>query len=132
MAISTTKSKEKPKLLLDPGRRRSMRVLLSVPIHVYGKDKENQDFTEETRTLVVNAHGALISLGAHVTPGQQITVENKSTALSLDCRVVHHFKKSGNLFGADEWFITLHVDVNIRGYEVRYFMHALGAAAVRR
>jgi hypothetical protein len=66
-----------------------MRVLLSVPIHVHGKDKENQDFTEETRTLVVNAHGALISLGAHVTPGQHITVENKSTALSLDCRVVH-------------------------------------------
>jgi hypothetical protein len=89
MATFSTKSQEKQRLLLDPGRRRSMRVLLSVPIHVYGKDKENQDFTEETRTLVVNAHGALISLGAHVTPGQQITVENKSTALSLDCRVVH-------------------------------------------
>jgi hypothetical protein len=89
MANPSTISQETQKLLLDPGRRRSMRVLLSVPIHVYGKDKENQGFTEETRTLVVNAHGALISLGAHVVAGQQVTVENKSTALSLECRVVH-------------------------------------------
>ena len=66
-----------------------MRVLLSVPIHVNGKDKEDQEFTEETRTLVVNAHGALISLGARVTAGQQVTVSNKSTRKSLDCRVVH-------------------------------------------
>jgi PilZ domain len=66
-----------------------MRVLLSVPIHVSGKDKEQQDFTEETRTLVVNAHGALISLGAKVTPGQQITVANRSTRMQLECRVVH-------------------------------------------
>jgi hypothetical protein len=66
-----------------------MRVLLSVPIHVNGKDKEDQEFTEETRTLVVNAHGALISLGARVTPGQQVTVSNKSTRKSLECRVVH-------------------------------------------
>ena len=89
MADSTTISREKQKLLLDPGRRRSMRVLLSVPIQVHGKDKENQDFAEETRTLVVNAHGALISLGARVVAGQQVTVSNKSTSLSLECRVVH-------------------------------------------
>lgn len=66
-----------------------MRVLLSVPIHVSGRDKQDQDFKEETRTLVVNAHGALISLAARVVPGQQITVSNKSTAKFLACRVVH-------------------------------------------
>ncbi len=66
-----------------------MRVLLSVPIHVSGKDKDKQEFEEETRTLVVNAHGALISLGARVAPGQKVTVSNKSTSLSLECRVVH-------------------------------------------
>ena len=66
-----------------------MRVLLSVPIHVNGKDREEQEFQEVTRTLVVNAHGALISLAAHVSPGQQITISNKSTRKSLECRVVH-------------------------------------------
>lgn len=66
-----------------------MRVLLSVPIHVNGKDKEDQEFTEETRTLVVNAHGALISLGAPVAAEQKITVSNKATHQTLECRVVY-------------------------------------------
>jgi len=66
-----------------------MRVLLSVPIHVSGKTAENKDFTEETRTLVVNAHGALISMAAAVAAGQSITVANKSTQHTLECRVVY-------------------------------------------
>jgi hypothetical protein len=66
-----------------------MRVLLSVPIHVSGKTTDNQDFVEETRTLVVNAHGALISLAAAVAAGQSITVANKATRQSLECRIVY-------------------------------------------
>ena len=89
MGVPPIASQEKQPLLLDAGRRRSMRVLLSVPIHVNGKDKEAQDFEEETRTLVVNAHGALISLGAKVVSGQKITVSNKSTHKTLECRIVH-------------------------------------------
>jgi hypothetical protein len=89
MGAPTAVSQERSGLTLDPGRRRSMRVLLSVPIHVSGRDKQDQEFDEETRTLVVNAHGALISLAARVVPGQQITVSNKSTAKSMACRVVH-------------------------------------------
>ena len=73
----------------DPGRRRSMRVLLSVPIQVSGKSTDGKPFNEETRTLVVNAHGALISLAAHVVAGQTINVSNKATQKSLDCRVVY-------------------------------------------
>lgn len=75
--------------IADPGRRRSMRVLLSVPIHVSGKSPENKDFTEEARTLVVNAHGALISLAAPVVTDQSIMVENKATHQALECRVVY-------------------------------------------
>ncbi len=84
-----TKPKEKGTLVTDPGRRRSMRVLLSVPILVSGKDDENKAFTEEARTLVVNAHGALIALATKVLPNQVIGVSNKATQQSLDCRVVH-------------------------------------------
>jgi len=73
----------------DPGRRRSMRVLLSVPIHVAGITADGDPFQEEARTLVVNAHGALISLSAPVSTGQRITISNKATQKSLDCRVVH-------------------------------------------
>ena len=46
----------------ESSRRRSMRVLLSVPIRVTGRTTGNEDFDEQTRTLVVNAHGALISM----------------------------------------------------------------------
>jgi hypothetical protein len=69
--------------------RRSRRVLLSVPILVSGKTADGQDFQEDARTLVVNAHGALISLGARVVAGQHITVANKSTEKSLECRIIH-------------------------------------------
>jgi hypothetical protein len=66
-----------------------MRVLLSVPIHVSGKTTDSQNFDEETRTLVVNAHGALISLAAKVAAGQHVSVNNKATQRSMDCRVVY-------------------------------------------
>ena len=66
-----------------------MRVLLSVPILVSGKTANNQDFNEETRTLVVNAHGALIALAAQVAAQQSVRLSNKATQQSIDCRVVH-------------------------------------------
>lgn len=66
-----------------------MRVLLSVPIHASGKDRKGHPFDEETRTLVVNAHGALISLAAAVVAGQQITVANRATQQTNDCRIVY-------------------------------------------
>src|SRR5579863_2944752 len=50
-------------LPLDKGRRRSLRVMLSVTVIVRGKNAEGNAFEEETKTLVVNAHGALIHLG---------------------------------------------------------------------
>jgi hypothetical protein len=89
MAPPVTTQKEKQAWTADPGRRRSMRVLLSVPIHVSGKTVDSQDFKEETRTLVVNAHGALISLAARLTADQRIIVSNKATHQTLECRVVY-------------------------------------------
>jgi hypothetical protein len=89
MPTHTSLQKEKNSLITDPGRRRSMRVLLSVPIIVTGKSYENKPFTEEARTLVVNAHGALIALATRVIPNQEIIVANKATQKSLECRVVH-------------------------------------------
>ena len=89
MPTQANLQKEMSVLATDPGRRRSMRVLLSVPITVSGKGAENKPFTEEARTLVVNAHGALIALATRVVPSQEITVANKATRKSLECRVVH-------------------------------------------
>jgi hypothetical protein len=89
MPLTRTSPADAKTWIADPGRRRSMRVLLSVPISVAGKNSKSQDFTEETRTLVVNAHGALIALAASVAAGQQVTVSNKATRASLECRIVY-------------------------------------------
>ncbi|HYL46089.1 MAG TPA: PilZ domain-containing protein [Candidatus Limnocylindrales bacterium] len=89
MTPTVPSQKGKAAWIPDPGRRRSMRVLLSVPIHVTGKTTGGEEFAEESRTLVVNAHGALISLAAHVAANQTITVANKATHQSMECRVVY-------------------------------------------
>ena len=83
MAVSTTSQKGKAAWTPDPVRRRSMRVLLSVPIHVSGKTAGGEEFAEETRTLVVNAHGALISLAGHVAAEQTITLSWGSSSPNL-------------------------------------------------
>jgi hypothetical protein len=82
-------AQEKKTWTPDPGRRRSMRVLLSVPILVSGKTLDNKNFEEEARTLVVNAHGALISLAAGVASGQKLTIHNKATQQSIECKIVY-------------------------------------------
>lgn len=89
MPVASSTETEKRNWVADPGRRRSMRVLLSVPIFVTGKSASGQDFKEETRTLVVNAHGCLISLAAPVVAGQQLRMSNKATEQTIGCRVVY-------------------------------------------
>ncbi len=89
MPLTRTAETKERNWIPDPGRRRSMRVLLSVPITVTGKNSAGHEFMEQTRTLVVNAHGALITLAAQIVPGQQIQIVNKATDESLLCRVVH-------------------------------------------
>jgi hypothetical protein len=57
-------------------KRRSERVLLDIPLFIEGKAEDEQDFKEETFTLTVSAHGALIVLAAKVTLGQTIRLTN--------------------------------------------------------
>jgi hypothetical protein len=89
MGAPLTTQKEKQSWVSDPGRRRSMRVLLSVRISVRGKTAKNQEFNEETRTLVVNAHGALISLAAPVVANQKVFVSNSVTRQTQECQIVY-------------------------------------------
>jgi len=81
--------KEKHVWSSDPGRRRSMRVLLSIPVIVAGKNPKGADFKEDTRTLVVNAHGALVALAAQLPAGQKVVVTNVSTQQSAECTVAY-------------------------------------------
>ena len=71
----------------EMSRRRSHRVLLHVPITI-SSEEPKREFSEPTSTLVVNAHGALITLEAKVNQDQKLLI---STAASdkRPCRVVY-------------------------------------------
>ena len=70
----------------DKNRRRSQRVMLSLPVTVSG-ESSNGAFREDTRTIVVNAHGALITLVAKVTQQQILRLRNSSHSEDQTCRV---------------------------------------------
>jgi len=63
-------------------------VLLTLPVSVHSTSSNGSKFEEATHTLVVNAHGALITLAAPVTSGQVLIITNKATRAQLDCKVV--------------------------------------------
>jgi hypothetical protein len=69
--------------------RRSQRVLLRIPIQVKGFPEDGIPIAEDTTTVEVNAHGALIVLAMRVRAGQKVVLRNWGTAKDQDCRVVH-------------------------------------------
>jgi hypothetical protein len=73
----------------DKGRRRSLRVMLSVTVIVRGKGPDGKEFSEETKSLVVNAHGALIQLRSDVKADQKVTMTHKGTHETQECRIVY-------------------------------------------
>ena len=50
---------------------------------------ENKPVSEETRTVTVNAHGAMILLGLKASIGQLLTLRNSRTGEEVACRVVY-------------------------------------------
>ena len=69
-------------------RRRSQRVLMQVAVRVRGKDSQGHAFDEETETLAINAHGALILVNARVTSGSKMMMQHKRTQEEQECHVV--------------------------------------------
>ena len=69
--------------------RRSKRLVLSIPVHVFGQDIFLESFNEFAHMLSLSAHGGALALAAKVQKGQRILVVNKSTGPEQECRVVH-------------------------------------------
>jgi hypothetical protein len=72
-------------------QRRSQRVLLAVRLEVNGKRADKTSFMEETRTIIVNSHGALMHLKESVISGQILTLKNDATGEQINCTVVDSF-----------------------------------------
>jgi hypothetical protein len=75
-------------------KRRSQRIVLSVSVVAYRSQKQGLAFSEETRTLMVSAHGALISLTVKVAVDQTLLLKNALTGEEQECRVVFTQKKA--------------------------------------
>jgi hypothetical protein len=74
---------------LNPGsKRRSQRVLMQVAVRIRGTDAQGKSIDEETETLAINAHGALVMLQARFTSGSKILLQHKRTQEEQECHVV--------------------------------------------
>ena len=101
---------------MEPTRRRSERLLLTFPIRVEGSDAKGTKFSETTRTLVVNRHGARIHLARLVPPGQTLRIVNLAGNRQADFRVVGPTQPTGHQGG--EWGVELlDANKNIWGIE---------------
>jgi hypothetical protein len=69
-------------------RRRSQRVLMQVAVRIHGLDSQGHKFEEETETLAINAHGALVLLSARLTSGSKVELQHKKTLEEQECHVV--------------------------------------------
>lgn len=70
-------------------QRRSQRVMVKVSVMVLADGADKEPVSEETRTVTVNAHGAMILLGLKVSIGQLLTLRNSRTGEEVACRVVY-------------------------------------------
>jgi len=91
----------------ESSRRRSQRVILSVPVTVRIEGGPGTASPEEaTQTLIVNAHGALIAIAGKVEKGQTLRVTNRATNEERLCHVVHVGPVSGGKAQAGVEFKT--------------------------
>src|SRR5215831_10862464 len=74
---------------LANNRRRSQRVLMKIPVRVGLQAGNAARSEEDTFTLAVSAHGALIAVSAPMYRGQRLTLSNPQTKDSLECVVAH-------------------------------------------
>jgi PilZ domain len=69
-------------------RRRTVRVMLSIPLKVHGISTEGETFAVATKSHTVSLHGASLELEYPVQLGDILTVENESTQEQTEARVV--------------------------------------------
>jgi hypothetical protein len=79
---------QSPNIPAHPGpRRRSQRVLMQVPVRLCGTDAQGKQFEEETATLAINAHGALVLMQARVISGGKVQLQHNLTKEEQECHV---------------------------------------------
>src|SRR5216684_2849041 len=81
---------------LAANRRRSQRVLMTIPVRFSGQMGDGLPFEEEAQTKAISAHGALILISTQVYRGQRLTLSNVQTKAALECVVAHIDRRQKN------------------------------------
>jgi hypothetical protein len=69
-------------------RRRTVRVMLSIPLKVHGMSTEGTTFAVATKSHTVSLHGASLELEYPVQLGDVLMIENELTHEQVEARVV--------------------------------------------
>lgn len=75
--------------MTEAGQRRSARVLLDVPVAIWAESPDEQTFREETFTVTVSAHGALVMLAAKASVGQRAVLRKLTDSIEIRERIAH-------------------------------------------
>ena len=70
-------------------QRRSSRMFTRIPVRAVGKNNQGRRFRENSQTIVVNAHGALLYLNETLEMGADLTLVNPVTEEEQECRIVY-------------------------------------------
>jgi Tfp pilus assembly protein PilZ len=73
---------------MEPERRRSDRIKLTIPLRVHAKDEMGRTFQADAHTILVSRHGALIHLEHPLRLGQTVQLVNQVAKRDAHFRVV--------------------------------------------
>jgi len=94
--LETWLSESRETSWLAANRRRSQRVLMTIPVRVSGQSGPGLPFEEDTYTRAISAHGALLLVSTQVYRGQRLTLSNVQTKAALECVVAHIDRRQSN------------------------------------
>ncbi len=104
--------------MTSPQPRRTDRVSLTLFLEISGTDSQGEAFSEPSKTLLINRHGAVIAFERVLAPEQKVHVKRRAPGEShreADVRIVGEFgrQKDGFLYGIE----ILDKEVDLWGVE---------------
>jgi hypothetical protein len=97
-------------------RRRSDRLLLTIPLRLEGVDDAGREFEAEARTVILNRHGARIHLQRVLKAGQTVRLANLVNQRMADFRVVGPTEPYSEK-GGEYAVAKLNPDINVWGIQ---------------
>jgi len=68
-------------------QRRSQRVFFRASVIVYGQHPDGGIYSENTHTVIVSAHGAMVMIAAEVQSKERLLLINQQTTQEVECYV---------------------------------------------